>query len=444
MEMNSLTSLKLRRAWMPPAVAQAPMVTRYFEARRTWWIRSASCGVVMDPSTSERSYGPFTFARDASRKLAISTSPATASSSSSQSSRLSWQPSQEANFQTASFGLCLRAISYLPLCEQPLHTAVLEDGPILADEVWPVLAVPTEADGTLHIALHRDVNTLCRYAALLKLRHREAHHDFGSANEGHGIAWIKRSPGDELRDDTDAAAPGARGMIYGDVHLQIIVGIYLPPRQGILSGGEVSFAIARLPAFEFAPVEDIRRRASAIEQRDLAVLFALCDDMVHGRAQWRQPDASGHNHHVLPLRVLDRPVTSKGSAHTYHIIRLELAHGLCHGSHSTSCMYQRFGLSRIAANRDRDLAHAEHVEHVELPGGKGRNAAAICRFKLQRERVGNLAPHALHPVDLRQHGITYVRGHMPPRVRTPYTSSSCSRVACSRCIMICATRFTSS
>src|SRR5216683_3693604 len=415
MEMNSLTSLKLRRAWMPPAVAQAPMVTRYFEARRTWWIRSASCGVVMDPSTSERSYGPFTFARDASRKLAISTSPATASSSSSQSSRLSWQPSQEANFQTASFGLCLRAISYLPLCEQAVHTAVLEDGPILADEVWSVLAVPTEADGTFHVALHRDVNTLCRYAALLKLRHREAHHDFGPADKDHRVLSIERCPGDKLGDDTNAAAPRSRSLIHGDVHLQVE---------------------ASSPVFEVAPVEDVRWRAGAVEQRDLAVLLTLGGDLIQSRAQRRQPDASGYDYHVLPLRVLDRPVTAEGPAYTYHIIGPELAHGLCHGSHSTGSMDQRCGLSRIPANRDRNLAHAEHVEHVELPGGKGKDAAAIGRSKLQRERVGYLTPHALHPVELRQHGIEDVCVHRTPRVGTPYTSSSCKRVACSRCIMI--------
>src|SRR6266699_6050646 len=117
------------------------MVTRYLEARRTWWIRSSSCGVVIDPSTSERSYGPFTTARDASGKLAISISPATASSSSSQSSRLNWQPSQEENFQTASFGFCVRIISNLPLCEQLLNLAVLEHGAVLADEVRQILAV---------------------------------------------------------------------------------------------------------------------------------------------------------------------------------------------------------------------------------------------------------------------------------------------------------------
>src|SRR5271167_3197292 len=78
-------------------------------------MRSASWGVVMEPSTSERSYGPLTTAREASGKLAISTASATASSSSSQSSRLNWQPSQEENFQTASLGLCLLFCNRYPL-----------------------------------------------------------------------------------------------------------------------------------------------------------------------------------------------------------------------------------------------------------------------------------------------------------------------------------------
>src|SRR5215813_7192115 len=73
-------------------------------------MRSASCGVVTEPSTSDRSYGPLTIALDASTKYAICIASATASNSSSQSSRLNWQPSHEANFHTASF-LRLRAIS---------------------------------------------------------------------------------------------------------------------------------------------------------------------------------------------------------------------------------------------------------------------------------------------------------------------------------------------
>ena len=38
------------------------------ERRRTSWMRSASCGVVIEPSTSETSYGPATAALLASRK----------------------------------------------------------------------------------------------------------------------------------------------------------------------------------------------------------------------------------------------------------------------------------------------------------------------------------------------------------------------------------------
>src|SRR5260370_27456339 len=119
-------------------------------------MRSASWGVVIEPSTRERSYGPRTVAREASGKWAISISPATVSNSSSQSSRLNWQPSQEANFQTASVGFCCWLILYLPLRQQMLHTTIWEDRPIPADKIGLILAVPTETNGTFHIALQRD------------------------------------------------------------------------------------------------------------------------------------------------------------------------------------------------------------------------------------------------------------------------------------------------
>jgi hypothetical protein len=104
-EVNSATSAKLRRAWIPPLVAHAPMHTSIRDAARIWMIRRASRSVVTEPSTRDTSYGPSTTALDASVKCAISTAPATASSSSSQSSRVSWQPSQDASFHTASLGL---------------------------------------------------------------------------------------------------------------------------------------------------------------------------------------------------------------------------------------------------------------------------------------------------------------------------------------------------
>ena len=40
---------------MPPAVAQAPIVIRTADCSRTSWIRSTSCAVVTEPSTSETS-----------------------------------------------------------------------------------------------------------------------------------------------------------------------------------------------------------------------------------------------------------------------------------------------------------------------------------------------------------------------------------------------------
>ena len=74
---------------MPPAVAHAPIVTRRRDCSRTIWMRSASSAVVTEPSTRERSYGPSSVLRRASRKYAISISPASVRNSSSRSRRLS-------------------------------------------------------------------------------------------------------------------------------------------------------------------------------------------------------------------------------------------------------------------------------------------------------------------------------------------------------------------
>ena len=99
---------------MPPAVAQEPIVTRQRESSRTSLTRCASSGVAMEPSTREMSYGPGMISRDASGKFAILTDPAMASSSLSQFSSVSWQPSQEENFHTARVGLagCVAGMGY--------------------------------------------------------------------------------------------------------------------------------------------------------------------------------------------------------------------------------------------------------------------------------------------------------------------------------------------
>src|SRR5262245_7916260 len=144
-------------------------------------MRSTSCGVLIEPSTSDRSYGPLATAREASTKLQISISPATASSSSSQSSRLNWQPSHDANFPTPSFVfLCL---SILQLTDsKPVRDAVIaEDRAIFADELRAELTVAAKADGTLHVAFHRQENVFGKHSALLQLKYRVSHHHLGAA-----------------------------------------------------------------------------------------------------------------------------------------------------------------------------------------------------------------------------------------------------------------------
>src|SRR2546426_6699533 len=78
-------------------------------------------------------------------------------------------------------------------------------------------------------------------------------------------------------------------------------------------------------------------------------------------------------------------------------------------------MDQRLTPGRIAANRDRYLTNAEDIEHIELPGSKGRDIPPIFRLKFQRKSIRYFISYVLHPVALRHHGITLVDCHnLPP------------------------------
>src|SRR5690349_12362334 len=139
---------------MPPAVAQAPMLTSWRDCRRTSRMRSASWGVVMEPSTSETSYGPFRDTRVASAKWTMRTESASVSSSSSRFSTVSWQPSHEANFQTASVGrFRLRATSHLTEVDEGPEPVVGEHRSVLAYEERDELAVPAQGHRAFHVAL---------------------------------------------------------------------------------------------------------------------------------------------------------------------------------------------------------------------------------------------------------------------------------------------------
>src|SRR6516162_3694266 len=96
----------------------------------------------------------------------MSSCAATASSSSSQSSRLSWQPSQEANFHTARRGRARRATSDLPRIEERGDAVEAKDRTVATDKGGSELAMPAQPDCAFHIALHRNKNPLHRQPAL--------------------------------------------------------------------------------------------------------------------------------------------------------------------------------------------------------------------------------------------------------------------------------------
>src|SRR5882724_9694712 len=111
----------------------------------------------------------------------MSIAAATARSSSSQSRRDSWQPSQEENFQTASLGfLGGTAMSELPHAEDRAKLLVGEHRPVAADEGRAELAMAAEADGAFHVALHGHVHGTCRHAGGSEPGDGETHHHLGA------------------------------------------------------------------------------------------------------------------------------------------------------------------------------------------------------------------------------------------------------------------------
>ena len=184
--MKSSTSAKFLSAWTPPAVAQAPIVTSFFD-ESAHLLDPLRVVRGRDRALDEREVvrALALVARLASRKYAISTSPASASSSSSQSSSESWQPSQEANFQTASFGFRAPAHSSRTAISCS-HLVVAVDRPVAADQRRAELAVAAVAEPAAHVALHRDVDPLGRDAALEQGAGREVHHDLRPADERDG------------------------------------------------------------------------------------------------------------------------------------------------------------------------------------------------------------------------------------------------------------------
>src|SRR5262249_23945567 len=90
------------------------------------------------------------------------------------------------------FGLL--CLSILQLTDsKPVRDAVrAEDRAIFADELRAELTVAAKADGTLHVAFHRQENVFGKHSALLQLKYGVSHHHLGAADHRCRVARIKR------------------------------------------------------------------------------------------------------------------------------------------------------------------------------------------------------------------------------------------------------------
>ena len=171
---NSPTSAQLRRAWMPPEVAQAPMATRNLQSRRTWRMRCSSSAVETLPFDQADVVGRRQHAAARLQEVRDLHRPDDVQQLVLQIQRLNWQPSQLENLYTASLGLPSGGGAagvghgYISsLAKMSAISVKQKTGPSLQTNFGPVLAVPAAAEAAVHVALqaHVDLRGRARGAA---------------------------------------------------------------------------------------------------------------------------------------------------------------------------------------------------------------------------------------------------------------------------------------
>src|SRR6516165_8117184 len=211
---------------------------------------------------------------------------ATASSSSSQSSRLSWQPSQEANFHTARRGRVCRATLNFPLVEKRGDSIETKDWAFATDKGGPELTMPANPNRAFHVAFHREKDAVCDQPALAQRIDGKPHHDLRSAHHCHRVIRIDWRASDQRRHDANITPPIRRGVIDRDCDVDIE---------------------APSPCFEFPPIEDVGRSPRAIEHDDLAVTLAVSEHVINYWAQRSQTEAACHDDDVAALAIENGP-----------------------------------------------------------------------------------------------------------------------------------------
>ena len=236
-----------------------------------------------------------------------------------------------------------------------------------------------ETGRAFHVPFHRHEDAPVGDPRPRQRPHREPHHRLGPADERERRPGIPHRLADQLGDDPDPPLPVGPRAIDDHLHLQ--------------SGRRI-----RLPGRELVAKQEIRRRARADQDHHPPVTVAVAKRVIDDRPQRRQPQTPGDQQEIAPRGDLDGPRLSEGTAHPDHLTGSERAQGARHGAERPHGVHG-VGRGRIAAHRNRRLAHAKRIQHVELAGGE--RAARRPPFQPQGHHVGDLV---LDGADANRHG----------------------------------------
>ena len=267
---------------------------------------------------------------------------------------LSWQPSQEANFHTASFGLRGAAIRARAPSAAARRRSQGNTGPSLADERRPELAVPAEADRALHAALERDEDALRRHAALAAVPAAEKR-------------IIDLGPADHRERVRPGRSPRAAISLVTNAHPPVPVGV-------AAVHGDLDLRRRSAPASARARAGRAARRASGRRRGR-----RRCRSARGARAAWWIAGRSGASPippatitTSPPSAVGERPGGAERPAHAHASPGPTRAQRRRRRPDRADRVHVR----QRRSTRDRHLAGPERVEHRELAGREAGQPSA--------------------------------------------------------------------
>src|SRR5208283_1315687 len=175
---------------------------------------------------------------------------------------------------------------------------VAENWPILADEVWSILAMATKPDGALHVPFHRQVDIVTAETLHFQFPCDEAHHDLRTADHCDRTGRLQSAVLEQRRDYADVAPPAQATIVDRDQYL--------------------SLAVAS-PCPQFLAIQQVARAACTVEDHQSPIVSSILQDLIDQRSQRRQADPASHHDDVPPARCLHWPACPKRTSHTHRV-----------------------------------------------------------------------------------------------------------------------------